>query len=32
LAAFLMALPGVGVTGFRTARYDTDAEILIAGS
>lgn len=31
LAAFLGALPGLGITAFRTARYDTEAEILLAG-
>jgi len=32
LAAFLMALPGLGITGFRTARYDAETETLLAGS
>lgn len=32
LATFLMALPGIGVTGFRTARYDADTETLLAGT
>ncbi len=31
LAQFLMALPGIGVTSFRTARYDAEMEILLAG-
>jgi len=31
LAAFLMQLPNLGVIGFRTARFDAEREILLAG-
>ncbi len=31
LATFLMALPSLGITGFRTARYDAEGEILLSG-
>jgi quinol monooxygenase YgiN len=32
LATFLGSLPGIGITAFRTARYDAEAEILLAGA
>jgi len=32
LAAFLMSLPALGISSFRTARYDAKTEILISGS
>lgn len=32
LAQFLMALPGLGITSVRTARYDRDTEMVLTGS
>lgn len=32
LAQFLMALPSLGISGVRTARYDGDTEIVLAGA
>jgi quinol monooxygenase YgiN len=32
LAAFLMALPTLGIIGFRTARYDVETETILAGA
>ncbi|MEZ5995343.1 MAG: putative quinol monooxygenase [Hyphomonadaceae bacterium] len=31
LAAFMGALPGLGLTGFRVARYDAERETVLAG-